>query len=122
MLICNFFIPALTRGTAPCAARPGRDSIVTLLVNVGMYCERLTIIPMTLAHGRSPFDWGELRLGFVDVAIPLGSMCFFIFLLPGGLAGCAVGAGLGSARRPGIAHFAADRQNQGCFGLRVGVG
>jgi hypothetical protein len=54
--------------------------IVTLLVNVGMYAERLTIIPLTLSHGRSPFDWGELSLKFADVAIPVGSMCFFIFL------------------------------------------
>jgi molybdopterin-containing oxidoreductase family membrane subunit len=80
MLICNFAIPMLTLWNKTLRRTPWAIFIVTLLVNVGMYCERLTIIPMTLSHGRSPFDWGELSLGFADVAIPVGSLCFFVFL------------------------------------------
>jgi molybdopterin-containing oxidoreductase family membrane subunit len=45
-----------------------------------MYAERITIIPLTLATGRSPFDWGEFTIHYADIAIPLGTMCFFIFL------------------------------------------
>jgi Ni/Fe-hydrogenase subunit HybB-like protein len=80
MLTCNFFIPALTLWNRKIRRTPWAIFIITLLVNVGMYAERITIIPFTLSHGRSPFDWGQLRLGFVDVAIPIGSLCFFIFL------------------------------------------
>jgi molybdopterin-containing oxidoreductase family membrane subunit len=80
MLACNFFIPMLTLWNKKLRRTPWVIFTVTLLVNVGMYAERLTIIPFTLSHGRSPFDWGELSLKFADVAIPIGSMCFFIFL------------------------------------------
>jgi molybdopterin-containing oxidoreductase family membrane subunit len=55
-------------------------AVITILINVGMYAERITIIPLTLATGRSPFDWGEITVHYADIAIPAGSMCMFIFL------------------------------------------
>ncbi len=59
MLVCNFVIPWLTLWNRKWRRTPWVMFIVTLLVNVGMYFERFTIIPMTLAHQRLPFDWGE---------------------------------------------------------------
>jgi len=80
MLICNVVIPVLTLWNKHLRRTPWAIFIVTLLVNVGMYAERLTIIPLTLSHGRSPFDWGELSIHYADVALPAGTLCFFIFL------------------------------------------
>lgn len=80
MLICNVGIPVLTLWNKKIRRTPWAMAIITILINVGMYAERITIIPLTLATGRSPFDWGELSIHYADIAIPVGTMCFFIFL------------------------------------------
>jgi Ni/Fe-hydrogenase subunit HybB-like protein len=81
MIICNVAIPWLTLWNRTFRRTPWAIFIVTLLVNVGMYFERLTIIPLTLAHQRSPFDWGDsFRPQVTDVGIALGTLCLFIFL------------------------------------------
>jgi molybdopterin-containing oxidoreductase family membrane subunit len=54
--------------------------VITLLVNVGMYAERYTIIPLTLGHQRMPFDWGVYNPTIIEVSIVLGTLCLFIFL------------------------------------------
>ena len=59
MLICNIVIPWLTLWNKKIRRTPWVMFIITLLINVGMYFERYTIIPLTLGHQRLPFDWGE---------------------------------------------------------------
>jgi molybdopterin-containing oxidoreductase family membrane subunit len=54
--------------------------IITLLINVGMYAERYTIIPLTLGHQRSPFDWGMYNPRLTEISIALGTLCLFMFL------------------------------------------
>jgi hypothetical protein len=45
--------------------------VITLFINVGMYAERYTIIPISLGHQRSPFDWGVYNPQLVEISIAL---------------------------------------------------
>ncbi len=59
MLICNVAVPWLTLWNKRIRRTPWMMFIITLLINVGMFAERYTIIPLTLGHQRLPFDWGQ---------------------------------------------------------------
>ena len=80
MLICNVAIPWLTLWNKNIRRTPWLMFIITLLVNVGMYAERYTIIPLTLGHQRFPFDWGEYTPRLPEISIVLGTFCLFMFL------------------------------------------
>lgn len=80
MIICNVAIPWLFLWNKKVRRTPWLMFIITLLVNVGMYAERYTIIPLTLGHQRSPFDWGIYNPTIIEVSIALGTLCLFIFL------------------------------------------
>jgi molybdopterin-containing oxidoreductase family membrane subunit len=80
MLICNVAIPCLFLWNKKVRRTPWLMFIITLLVNVGMYAERFSIIPLTLGHQRSPFDWGIYNPTIVEVSIALGTLCLFILL------------------------------------------
>ena len=80
MLFCNIVVPWLTLWSKKIRRSPIPMLIITLLINVGMYAERYTIIPLTLGHQRSPFDWGEYTPRFTDISIVLGTFCLFILL------------------------------------------
>ena len=80
MLICNIVIPWLTLWNKKIRRTPLAMFIITILVNVGMFAERFTIVPLTLGHQRNPFDWGEYNPQPVEIAIVLGTFCLFIFL------------------------------------------
>jgi molybdopterin-containing oxidoreductase family membrane subunit len=80
MLICNVAIPWLTLWNKKIRNTPWVMFIITLLINVGMYAERFTIIPLTLSHQRFPFDWGDYTPRITEISIALGTLCLFIFL------------------------------------------
>lgn len=80
MLICNVAIPWLTLWNKTIRRTPWAMFIITLLINVGMYAERYTIIPITLGHQRSPFDWGVYNPQITEISIALGTLCLFMFL------------------------------------------
>lgn len=80
MIICNVGIPWLTLWNRRIRRTPAVMFIITLLINVGMYAERFTIIPMTLAEQRVPFLWGDYVPNVTDIAIVAGSFSLFIFL------------------------------------------
>ncbi len=80
MIICNVAIPWLTLWNRRIRRTPLLMFIIMALINVGMYAERFTIIPMTLAEQRVPFLWGDYVPNITDVAIVLGTFCLFIFL------------------------------------------
>jgi molybdopterin-containing oxidoreductase family membrane subunit len=80
MLICNIVIPWLTLWNKKIRRTPWLMFIITLLINVGMYAERFTIIPMTLGHQRFPFDWGEYAPRPVEISIAFGTLCLFMLL------------------------------------------
>jgi Ni/Fe-hydrogenase subunit HybB-like protein len=80
MLVCNILIPWLTLWNRRIRRTPVVMFVITFLINVGMYAERFTIIPMTLAEQRVPFLWGDYVPNITDIAIVLGTFCLFIFL------------------------------------------
>jgi len=80
MLICNVAIPCLTLWNKRIRRNPLAMFIITLLVNVGMYAERYTIIPLTLSEQRMPFDWGIYTPRYTEISIALGTLCLFMFL------------------------------------------
>ena len=80
MLIFNILIPWMTLWNKKWRRTPWLMFIVTVGINIGMYFERYTIIPMTLAHQRLPFDWGQYSPRLTDTGIPIGTFCFFILL------------------------------------------
>jgi len=80
MLIGNVAIPWLTLWNKRIRRTPWLMFIITALVNVAMYAERYTIIPLTLAKQRFPFDWGEYTPHLTDISIAIGTLCLFVFL------------------------------------------
>lgn len=80
MLICNVGIPWLTLWSKKIRTTPWIMFIITLLVNVGMYAERYTIIPLTLGYQRFPFDWGEYTPRLTEISIAVGTLFLFMFL------------------------------------------
>jgi molybdopterin-containing oxidoreductase family membrane subunit len=80
MLICNVAIPWLTLWNRRIRRSPVAMFIITLLVNVGMFAERYTIIPLTMGHQRSPFNWGEYAPRLPEISIVFGTFCLFMLL------------------------------------------
>jgi molybdopterin-containing oxidoreductase family membrane subunit len=80
MIFFNIVIPWLTLWNKKIRRTPWIMLIITLLINVGMYFERYTIIPLTLGHQRMPFDWGEYTPRFPEISLALGSLCLFMLL------------------------------------------
>lgn len=80
MLICNVAIPWLTLWNRRIRRTPLAMFIITLLINVGMYAERYTIIPLTLGHQRMPFDWGVYTPQPIELSIALGTLALFTLL------------------------------------------
>lgn len=80
MLICNVVIPWLTLWNRTIRRTPWAMFIITLLINVGMYAERYTIIPLTLGHQRMPFDWGVYTPRPTEISIVIGTFALFLLL------------------------------------------
>jgi Ni/Fe-hydrogenase subunit HybB-like protein len=64
--------------------RPARRNmvalfIVAILVNVGMWFERIVIVAGSLAHDFLPHNWFHYCPTWVEIGITLGSFCFFLF-------------------------------------------
>jgi molybdopterin-containing oxidoreductase family membrane subunit len=81
MLIFNSLLPLLflikrvRRGTVSLIA-------ICVLINVGMYLERLVIIVSSLSHEFLPFAWGTYSPSIVEIGITAGSFgWFFTFFL-----------------------------------------
>lgn len=54
--------------------------VLTLLINVGMYLERLLIVIPPLAYKRFPFVWGSYWPSWVEITIIVGSFAGFTLL------------------------------------------
>ncbi|HPO59506.1 MAG TPA: polysulfide reductase NrfD, partial [Anaerolineaceae bacterium] len=80
MLICNVAIPWLTLWNRRIRRNPLAMFFITLAINVGMYAERYTIIPLTLGHQRMPFDWGIYNPSIFEISIAIGTMAMFCLL------------------------------------------
>jgi molybdopterin-containing oxidoreductase family membrane subunit len=79
MLLCNVVVPQ-----AFWFARVRRSVlavvVVSIVINIGMWLERIGIVWMTLSHGYSPSMWRLFVPTFWDWALLIGSLGFFAFL------------------------------------------
>ena len=76
MIICNTLVPALTLWSKKIRTNLTALFLVALLVNVGMYLERVIIVPLTLARNELPFSWGVYTLQAPETMITIGTFCF----------------------------------------------
>lgn len=53
--------------------------IISILVNVGMWLERYSIITSATSHDFLPHNWGFYAPTWVEVTITAGSFCWFMF-------------------------------------------
>lgn len=53
--------------------------IISILVNIGMWSERLWIVTTATSHDFMPHAWGPYAPTWVEYMILLGSFCFFFF-------------------------------------------
>ncbi|MGE3547428.1 MAG: NrfD/PsrC family molybdoenzyme membrane anchor subunit, partial [Kofleriaceae bacterium] len=79
MIACNVLVPQLLWW------RRVRRSvavlfILSLLINVGMWCERFVIIVQSLQREFLPAAWGDYSPTWVDVGIFVGTLGFFSLL------------------------------------------
>jgi molybdopterin-containing oxidoreductase family membrane subunit len=78
MLVCNLAVPMLL-WFKRVRRNPWMMFIIAFFVNIGMYIERVLIIPITLSRGRSPFDWGDYQPR-IELVISVGSLSLFLLL------------------------------------------
>ncbi len=79
MILCNFVIPFATLGFRR-VRTTAIGFVVSLLINVGMYCERFLIVVPGLAHGRLPFNWRDYAPTYVEIGIIAATFAGFILL------------------------------------------
>jgi molybdopterin-containing oxidoreductase family membrane subunit len=59
--------------------------VISLAINVAMWLERFVIVASSLAHDQLPFGWRLYVPTWVELALTLGSLGWFFFLLLVGL-------------------------------------
>ncbi|MCX5769668.1 MAG: DUF3341 domain-containing protein [Candidatus Hydrogenedentes bacterium] len=65
--------------------KPARESLswlfaASILVNIGMWVERVHIVASATAHDYLPHTWSHYAPTWVEITITIGSFCFFFFL------------------------------------------
>lgn len=80
MATCIYIIPLATL-TSPAFRRwPLGVMIVGVLINIGMYIERVLILVPPLSYPRLPFNWGSYFPSWVEIAIIVGSLALAVLL------------------------------------------
>jgi Ni/Fe-hydrogenase subunit HybB-like protein len=80
MIASIYVIPLLTL-TLPSFRRwPFGIMVVGLLINIGMYIERMLILVPPLAHPRLPYSWSSYFPSPVELLILAGSLSFAVLL------------------------------------------
>jgi molybdopterin-containing oxidoreductase family membrane subunit len=79
MLICNIVIPWMFLWSKKVRRTPWAMFVIGLFINIGMWCERFVIIPMSLTINRMPFTWRMYKPG-IEVPLGIGTLAFFILL------------------------------------------
>ncbi|HXR97431.1 MAG TPA: NrfD/PsrC family molybdoenzyme membrane anchor subunit [Terriglobales bacterium] len=79
MSVCNVLVPLLFFFRRVRRSLVGL-LVVSILVNIGMFLERLVIIVTTLAYSFDPGSWGLWHLTWVEVGIVIGSFGWFMTL------------------------------------------
>jgi molybdopterin-containing oxidoreductase family membrane subunit len=76
MILCNTIIPPLVLWSKKMRSNLGILFVVCFLVQIGMYLERVVIIPLSLARNELPFDWGMYTLQLPETLITIGAFGF----------------------------------------------
>jgi len=79
MLVCNVVVPWLFLWNKKIRSNPWAIFVIGLLINVGMWCERYVIIPLSLTINRMPFTWRLYKPG-VEIPLSIGTLAFFALL------------------------------------------
>lgn len=79
MLVCNVAVPWALLWNKKVRTKPGLIFAIGLLINVGMWCERYVIIPMSLTINRMPFTWRMYQPG-IEIPLSIGTLALFILL------------------------------------------
>jgi Ni/Fe-hydrogenase subunit HybB-like protein len=80
MLFFNIVVPWTTLWSSRIRRSPVALFLITIGINIGMYCERFIIIPGFLQRQRLPFNWGVYNPRPVEISIALGTLAFFCLL------------------------------------------
>jgi molybdopterin-containing oxidoreductase family membrane subunit len=78
MLTCNGLVPITLWFKRVRYSIPALF-VISIFVNIGMWFERYVIIPISLSHEYEPWAWGMYRPSVIEMAILLGSFCWFGF-------------------------------------------
>lgn len=73
-------LPVLLLALRRVRTHPGRLLAVTLLINVGMFTERLLIVIGSLQRNHLPFNWGTYRPTWVELSIVAMTFAGFALL------------------------------------------
>lgn len=79
MLICNIAIPWLTLWNRKIRRTPWMLFAIGFLINIGMYIERVIIVPGMITRNRFPFMW-DSYLPRIELIISVGSLSLFLLL------------------------------------------
>jgi molybdopterin-containing oxidoreductase family membrane subunit len=79
MVFCNVIAP-LPLWIKSTRRNLGWLWVISILVNIGMWFERYNIIVQSLSHEFIPYAWGYNRPSYIEMAITLGSFCWFLAL------------------------------------------
>lgn len=80
MILGNSLLPLLTLGFKRLRRSIGVMLVVTLMVNVGMFIERVLIILPSLGHKNMPFVWGSYRPSWVELSVTAAAFAGFALL------------------------------------------
>lgn len=79
MLFSNIILPAATLWSKKLRTNLPVLFIVSLFVQVGMYLERVIIIPISMGQNEFPFSWGVYSLQLPETLITIGALGFMAF-------------------------------------------
>ena len=78
MVFCNVVIPQ-TLWFKKIRRSVSALFVLSIFVNIGMWYERFVIFVTSLAHEYEPGGWGLYTPSWVEIAILIGSFCWFFF-------------------------------------------
>ena len=80
MVSCIYIVPLLTLVWPRFRQWPVGLMMVGLIINLGMYIERMLIIVPPLAHPRLSFQWDEYFPSLIELAILVGTLALALLL------------------------------------------
>ncbi len=76
MIVCNVFIPLLL-WSKRIRTNLTWLFVISIFINIGMWFERFVIITTSLSHEFEPWQWAYYTPNWVEMAIVIGSFCWF---------------------------------------------